>query len=69
MDWLQCNELCLEHTEEGPVSVETGEAWSLPPRMMTPNSTQNVPDGDAPLQNQGCVTHWKITVCPESVYL
>ncbi|XP_077079539.1 homeobox protein cut-like 2 isoform X2 [Siphateles boraxobius] len=34
-----------EHTEEGPVTVETGEASTQRP-MMTPNSTQN-----APLQN------------------
>ncbi|RXN20950.1 homeobox cut-like 2 [Labeo rohita] len=40
-----------EHTEEGPVTVETGEASSQPPHMMTPNSTQNVQDGDTPLQN------------------
>ncbi|XP_016090587.1 homeobox protein cut-like 2 [Sinocyclocheilus grahami] len=40
-----------EHTGEGPVTVETGEASSQRPHMMTPNSTQNVQDGDAPLQN------------------
>ncbi|XP_059379344.1 homeobox protein cut-like 2 [Carassius carassius] len=40
-----------EHTEEGPVTVETGEVSSQRPHMMTPNSTQNVQDGDGPLQN------------------
>uniref|UniRef100_A0A9J8B174 Homeobox protein cut-like n=1 Tax=Cyprinus carpio carpio TaxID=630221 RepID=A0A9J8B174_CYPCA len=40
-----------EHTGEGPVSVETGEASSQPHHMMTPNSTQNVQDGDGLLQN------------------
>ncbi|XP_059360232.1 homeobox protein cut-like 2 isoform X3 [Carassius carassius] len=47
---LECLEKA-EHTEEGPVSVETGEESSQPPHMMTPNSTQTVQDGDAPLQN------------------
>ncbi|KAL1269076.1 hypothetical protein QQF64_031365 [Cirrhinus molitorella] len=42
---------CLDKAEEGPVTVETGEASSQLSRMMTPNSTQNVQDGDAPLQN------------------
>ncbi|XP_051524291.1 homeobox protein cut-like 2 [Myxocyprinus asiaticus] len=40
-----------EHAEEGSVTVETGEASAQQPHMMTPNSTQDVQDGDSPLQN------------------
>ncbi|TRY60547.1 hypothetical protein DNTS_026963 [Danionella cerebrum] len=46
--------LCLEKTEQtdaAPVTVATGEASTQRPLMMTPNSTQTGPDGDAPSQN------------------
>ncbi|XP_051950834.1 homeobox protein cut-like 2 [Xyrauchen texanus] len=39
-----------EHTEEGCVTVETGEALAQRPHKMTPNSTQNIQDGESPLQ-------------------
>ncbi|XP_051964173.1 homeobox protein cut-like 2 [Xyrauchen texanus] len=40
-----------EHAEEESVTIETAEASAQRPHMMTPNSTQDVQDGDSPLQN------------------
>nr|XP_009302008.1 homeobox protein cut-like 2 [Danio rerio] len=48
---LECLDKAEHTEEEGPVTVETGEVSTQKPHMMTPNSTQTVQDGDAPLQN------------------